>query len=112
MKTLGQNIRLLRHQKGWSQEIVAKMLDVSIPAYSKIETGITDINLSRLEQVASVYGISTVQLLALGEANEVDGLNILEDLYQKLAVRETEVIDLQKKVIELFEAIRIGNETT
>jgi transcriptional regulator with XRE-family HTH domain len=45
MKTLGKKIRLLRHQKGWSQEEVAKRLDISIPAFSKIETGITDINL-------------------------------------------------------------------
>jgi len=40
MNTLGKKIRLLRHQKGWSQEDVAKRLDISIPAFSKIETGI------------------------------------------------------------------------
>jgi transcriptional regulator with XRE-family HTH domain len=36
MKALGKKIRLLRHQKGWSQEDVAKKLDISIPAFSKI----------------------------------------------------------------------------
>lgn len=111
MQTLGQNIRLLRHQKEWSQEIVAKLLDVSIPAYSKIETGITDINLSRLEQIAGIYGITTIQLLSLTETDHADDLNILEDVYKKLAIRETEVLDLQKKVIELFEALRTGQGT-
>ena len=52
MQTLGKKIRLLRHQKSWSQEDVAKQLGISIPAFSKIETGITDINLSRLEQIS------------------------------------------------------------
>ena len=47
MKTLGKKIRLLRHQKGWSQEDVAKRLDISIPAFSKIETGITDWKFAR-----------------------------------------------------------------
>ena len=55
MNTLGKKIRLLRHQKGWSQEDVAKRLDISIPAFSKIETGITDVNLSRLNQIAKLF---------------------------------------------------------
>jgi transcriptional regulator with XRE-family HTH domain len=50
-KSVGKNIRTLRHQRGWSQEDVANRLGISIPAFSKIETGVTDINLSRLEQI-------------------------------------------------------------
>ena len=107
MKALGKKIRLLRHQKGWSQEDVAKRLDISIPAFSKIETGITDINLSRLEQIALLFELSVVQLLTL---NESDGdqkyVNELDHTNKRLMDRETEVIDLQKKVIELFEEIR------
>jgi transcriptional regulator with XRE-family HTH domain len=63
MNTLGKKIRLLRHQRSWSQEDVAKQLDISIPAFSKIETGITDVNLSRLEQVSALFGLTVVQLL-------------------------------------------------
>jgi transcriptional regulator with XRE-family HTH domain len=40
LTTLGKNIRDLRHRKGWSQEDIALKLDISIPAFSKIETGI------------------------------------------------------------------------
>jgi len=107
MKTLGKKIRLLRHQKGWSQEDVAKRLDISIPAFSKIETGITDINLSRLEQIASLFEMSVVQLLTFNESNQDQKLvNELDVINKKLMDRETEVIDLQKKVIELFEELR------
>ena len=107
MKTLGKKIRLLRHQKGWSQEEVAKRLDISIPAFSKIETGITDINLSRLEQIAVLFEMSVVQLLTYNETEQDQKMaNELENVNKKLMDRETEVIDLQKKVIELFEELR------
>ncbi|OOQ59682.1 helix-turn-helix domain-containing protein [Mucilaginibacter pedocola] len=107
MKTLGKKIRLLRHQKGWSQEEVAKRLDISIPAFSKIETGITDINLSRLEQIAALFEMSVVQLLTYNETEQDQKIaSELESVNKKLMDRETEVIDLQKKVIELFEELR------
>jgi transcriptional regulator with XRE-family HTH domain len=107
MKTLGKKIRLLRHQKGWSQEDVAKKLDISIPAFSKIETGITDINLSRLEQISILFDMTVVQLLTFNDFEQDQKfINELETVNKKLMDRETEVIDLQKKVIELFEELR------
>jgi len=112
MKTLGKKIRLLRHQKGWSQEDVAKKLDISIPALSKIETGITDINLSRLEQIAALFEMSIIQLLTFNEPGAEQNLaNELDVINKKLMDRETEVIDLQKKVIALFEEIRQSKAT-
>lgn len=107
MKSLGKKIRLLRHQKGWSQEDVAKQLDISIPAFSKIETGITDINLSRLEQISKLYEMSVVQLLTFNDAEqEQKSASEIESMQKKLVERETELIDLQKKVIELYEELR------
>jgi transcriptional regulator with XRE-family HTH domain len=107
MKLLGKKIRLLRHQKGWSQEDVAKQLDISIPAFSKIETGITDINLSRLEQISALFEMSIVQLLTYNDPEqEVKYASDLDILSKKIQEREADVIDLQKKVIELYEEIR------
>ena len=107
MKALGKKIRLLRHQKGWSQEDVAKKLDISIPAFSKIETGITDINLSRLEQISTLFDMTVVQLLTFNdEEQDQKFINELEVVNKKLMDRDAEVIDLQKKVIELFEELR------
>jgi transcriptional regulator with XRE-family HTH domain len=45
INTIGKNIRTLRQKHGWSQGQVASRLHISIPAFSKIETGITDINI-------------------------------------------------------------------
>ena len=104
MQTLGKKIRLLRHQKSWSQEDVAKQLGISIPAFSKIETGITDINLSRLEQISKLFDMTVVQLLNTHGAEDQDVYSVeVNTLTHKLREREVEIIDLQKKVIELYE---------
>ncbi|SEO98039.1 helix-turn-helix domain-containing protein [Mucilaginibacter sp. OK283] len=105
-KFVGKNIRTLRHQHGWSQEDVANRLGISIPAFSKIETGVTDINLSRLEQIANIFELNVVNLLAL-DAEEIDltpsNLSVAQ---KKLVDRETEIANLQRKVILLYEELR------
>ena len=55
MSSLGKKIKALRQQKDWLQGDVAKKLNISIPAYSKIESDITDINISRLKQIAEIF---------------------------------------------------------
>lgn len=105
-KSIGKSIRILRHQHGWSQEDIANRLGISIPAFSKIETGVTDVNLSRLEQIANIYEVSVVQLLTVdNEQTEVapSHLNLIQ---KKLSDRENEIAALQRKVIELYEELR------
>ncbi|MGZ3757977.1 MAG: helix-turn-helix domain-containing protein [Mucilaginibacter sp.] len=105
-KTIGKNIRTFRHQHGWSQEDVASRLGISIPAFSKIETGVTDINLSRLEQIANIYEIDVVQLLSMDmEEVEIEPSS-LSIIQKKLADRESEIANLQRKVILLYEELR------
>jgi transcriptional regulator with XRE-family HTH domain len=105
-KTIGKNIRTFRHQLGWSQEDVANRLGISIPAFSKIETGVTDINLSRLEQIANIYELDVVQILAMdaeGVEQQPSNLSIVQ---KKLFDREAEIVNLQRKVILLYEELR------
>ncbi len=106
---VGKNIRALRQQRRWSQDDVASRLGISIPAFSKIETGITDVNLSRLIQIAGIFEVNIVELMAINgiETKTSDFepalLNIAQ---QKLNERETEILGLQRKVIELYEELR------
>ncbi len=106
-KTVGKNIRAYRHQHGWSQEEVANKLGISIPAFSKIETGVTDINLSRLEQIANIYEVDVVKILAMDAEQPVEqqpsNLSIVQ---KKLVDREAEIVNLQRKVILLYEELR------
>src|ERR1700740_2838284 len=105
-KSIGKSIRILRHQHGWSQEDIANRLGISIPAFSKIETGVTDINLSRLEQIANIYEVNVVKLLSLDVQDaepQVSGLHIAQ---KKIQDGENEIANLQRKVILLYEELR------
>ena len=107
MNIIGKNIRQLRQKNGWSQGEVAKRLQISIPAFSKIETGITDINISRLEQIAGLFSVSTMDIISReGENPNTINSDEVKTLKDRLAAREEEIIKLQKKVIELYEEIR------
>ncbi|HEX3386545.1 MAG TPA: helix-turn-helix transcriptional regulator [Mucilaginibacter sp.] len=104
MHLISKKLRLLRLERNWTQEDVARRLDISIPAYSKIEGGLTDVNLSRLEELAKVFDLSVIELLA--SEDQPPATRELETLNNRLADREKEVMDLQQKVIELFEKLR------
>lgn len=62
--TVSSQIRLLRQQKGYSQENMADMLGLSTTAYGDIERGKTDLTISRLQQIATALGTTAPQLLS------------------------------------------------
>lgn len=97
MNPVGQTIRTLRSDKKWSQETMARQLFISVPAYSKIESGITDVNLSRLEQIASVFDLPVTDLFK-------DAM--VHSAAKDLLALDTELIYLQQSVIGLYEQLR------
>lgn len=107
MQDLGKKIKMLRQQNGWSQGDVAKKLDISVPAFSKIETGVTDINLSRLEQIATIFNISVVDLLTsqTPEQNIVRS-DELKEAKSKVEDYASQILTLQQQVISLHEELR------
>lgn len=62
-----EKIRSCRREKGWSQEEMAAKLNLSINGYANIEHGDTDVQLSRLEQIAEAFGIELLELFSWGE---------------------------------------------
>jgi transcriptional regulator with XRE-family HTH domain len=104
--TVGRRIRRLRHKMGWPQSHVAKQLNMSIPAFSKIETGITDINISRLRQIADLFDVHAAEIFIQGgEQSIITGLNEIAGLQASLEIREKEIIGLQAKLINLYEEL-------
>ncbi|WP_338870778.1 helix-turn-helix transcriptional regulator [Spirosoma sp. SC4-14] len=65
MNPIATKIRKLREIHGYPQEYVAFQLGVSQAAYSKKETGRTELTLTVLQQVSSLYNISLNDLLSL-----------------------------------------------
>ena len=63
---LNEKIKVFRKNLGLTQENMAAKLGISTNAY-KIEQGKTDVNFSRLEQIADAMEIDLPQLLGLDE---------------------------------------------
>lgn len=70
-----KKIRFMRQQKGWSQEEMANHLGMSLNGYGGIERGDTDIGLSRLKQIAELFGMSLGQLVNLNEKGSYSTFN-------------------------------------
>ena len=101
------NIKALRLQHKWNQKDMSERLGISVPAYSKIESGVTDINLSRLEQIAYVFGVTLPKLFSI-EDDEINSEAIakLNMMRIKLAGCDSEITSLQRKVINLYEELQ------
>jgi transcriptional regulator with XRE-family HTH domain len=107
MEHIGRNIKQLRQKHGWNQSDVAKRLEISTPAFSKIETGITDVNYSRLDQIAKLFEVSIGVLLSNGnDKYQTDHAEEIKQLTEKLAKREEEILKLQSLLINLYEEVR------
>jgi len=110
-KELGRRLRLIRNVKGLSQENMAEGLGITQSAYAQIETGRTDINISRLESIAKIFQLSVAEILTFGDNSELNIANEPAAVYQRrglieaqkeLAVRDYKEIDfLQKEVSRL-----------
>ena len=53
-KLMGKRLRKVRIQKGYTQEYLAEIMNVSTAYISRIETGKTQINLTRLNEICSL----------------------------------------------------------
>ena len=73
---VNEKIKLLRKIKGLSQEKIAAQLSMSPNGYGCIERGETDISLSRLEEIANLFGVNPSDLLQNEEKNI---FNIIEN---------------------------------
>ena len=103
-----KKIKDLRHEREWSQEYLACRMGISAPSISKIEAGITAITLSNIERLAHIYEVPLAQLLSAEDEIPAKILNgpALNELKRTLAARESEILVLQRKVIELYEELQ------
>ena len=110
MKNIGYNIRQLRHKLNVNQQEISKRLKISIPAYSKIETGFTDINITRLYQIADLFQVPITEILRDGQNQAAENQSLeLAQLKDQLRAKEEEILKLSKKLIDLYEELRERN---
>lgn len=76
MDTPGNKIRIQRLIKNYSQEYMAFMLDISQPAYSKIERDETNLSLRRVYEIAEILEIDAFVLIPPSKYGL--GINVLK----------------------------------
>jgi len=64
---LGQKIKKLRELKNLSQSYVADKLNISQGNFSKIENSNSDIPYSKLEELATILGLTVEEILGFNE---------------------------------------------
>lgn len=95
---LADKIIKLRKQRGWSQEQLAEMLDVSRQSVSKWEGGLSIPDLDKIIKMSGLFGVSTDYLLkdeveelqhAIIDSSETDGLTIsMEEAVKFMDIKE------------------------
>jgi transcriptional regulator with XRE-family HTH domain len=101
---IGDKLKALRLTHCLSQKIIADRLGISVPAYSKIETGQIDLYFSKVEQIADIYSITVIDLLKIGEKDSKN--EQYPDIKRHLDELSEKYNEQQKKMIQLYEIIR------
>lgn len=104
MKSIGDRIKQSRLALGLSQADAAKKLNISTPAFCKIETGQTDLNISRLLQISKTFKVPVVRLIdsqVVGAEPSAELVALKKELIEK----EEEINKLRKKVIDLYDKL-------
>ncbi len=115
---LHKKIRFMRMYKGWSQEEMADKLHMALSGYAKIERGKTDVNYSRLQQIANIFEVELSDLVGLNEKNVLDFFentnsnhisNVNVSIYESNVKQEIEMLRLvneqQAKEIDYLKEI-------
>ena len=88
-KKLGARIRQKRQEKGWTQEMLATEIGMSLPFVGHIERGTRKPSLNTLVQIANAMSVSLDDLLIdsltwLDKQNQQDAEKMALDNYTKL----------------------------
>jgi|SRR5690554_6925736 len=109
---IGKKIKQLRELKNYSQEYMAKNLNMSIPGYGRIERNEVDVSIERAHQIANVLGISITELISFDEkyvfnnyAQTTNGLVVNSELHQTENIVLKELVDFLKKQLEEKDAL-------
>lgn len=101
MRDIGRNIKQIRELKSLTQEFMAQELEISQPAYAKIEQGTSVPKIDRLKQIADILEVDVSTLL-----NATNIFNIVFNSYANQSgyinnqtVTNSLDIDMLRKII-------------
>lgn len=99
--TIGERIKKLRKEKGYSQEQLADYLSLSRQAIAKREKNVCEPNIESLSTMASLFGVSLDYLLK-GDISEECQKSNLSDKHQILLADKIDIVLLIAILISLL----------
>lgn len=63
VRGMGNGLKALRENRGWTQEEAAGKFGLSVKGYIKVETGERGLKKERIEKAARIYGVSVAVIL-------------------------------------------------
>ena len=105
-------IKQIRELKNFTQEYVAQKLGLSTRAYSKIETGETQLTINRLNEISAILGVGPIEVLGFDDKQVFNnckqdgyiGINHI-NIPDKLVQQYEETIQALKEQIQLLKLL-------
>ncbi len=107
---VNDKLRMLRKVHKMTQSEVAEQLNMSTNGYAKIENGETRMNMDKLKQIAQVFEMDILELMAIGERNTVYLINENGDNNNKIGQSTTQEDELNNKIEKLQIALSYKDE--
>ena len=106
-------IKQIRELKNFTQEYVAQKLGLSTRAYSKIETGETQLTINRLNEISAIMGVPPMEVLGFDDKQVFNnckqdgyiGINLI-NIPEKLIQQYEETIQALKEQIQLLKLLQ------
>ena len=95
----GIKLKQLRELKNFTQEYMAQQLGLSTRAYSKIESGETQLTINRLNEIAAILEVDPIQALGFDHQNVFNNYGTQEE---NIGLNQT--ITISDKLIEQYES--------
>ncbi len=102
---LGDNIRTLRIEKGWTQVYLADRLQITAPFLAQIESGKRGTSLELVESVADLFGIPIASLFLEQITNYAELKSYVRDVELKVAEKQLQEI-ISENITKTFERLR------
>lgn len=104
--SIGNNLKNLRKNKGWSQEQVADYLNLSQSAYARIENGESHSWSSHIDKICEIFEITPEELV------KSDSIVVNKDQKGGTSNNAVVINQLSEKLIEQYEKRIIEKDQT
>lgn len=102
--TIGERIRFMRIEKGWTQDELAKKMGyTNRSTIWCIETGRNDVTSSTVVKFAEVFGVSPSEIMGWGKPLADEEYAAIEDVCQDEGLKRM-LMDFVKKLKEIKDA--------